>query len=169
LLRSLPRNPLPPIVPPHSSRGEMRIRPPRNHRNNPRHPNLGAFFNRPLHAIEFEDGKNQSKIGAGPQSHFISQRKFHALVREGHNLPAPNARRDCDVEFLSDLSAQNARQMQGMFASKSGSISMNLIGDPAAAGQKKVLSFRLRVFGRQFPEKSFHSEGSAVAVSFAES
>ncbi len=118
----------------------MSIRSPRNHRNNPRHSNLGALFDSPLHPIKLEDGKNKSKIGRSPQSHFIPKRKLHTLVRERHYFPAANARRECDVKLLSNLSAQHAPQMQSVLAGKRGSISMNFIGDPAAAGQKRVLS-----------------------------
>ncbi len=64
------------------SRRKMSIRPPRDHRNNPRHSNLSALFNRPLHAIKLEDGKNKSQIGRSPYSDFFSQHKLHALIRD---------------------------------------------------------------------------------------
>jgi hypothetical protein len=40
--------------------GQMLLRPPRNHRRNRGHSQLGGFLDGPLHVIEFVDGHHQS-------------------------------------------------------------------------------------------------------------
>jgi hypothetical protein len=114
--------------------GEMRIGSSRNHRNDPRHSNLGAFFDRPFHAVEFENGEDKRQLGGGLPGHFLAERELHAFPGDRSDRSAPHGIAGCDIEFLSNLCAQNAAQVGSVFTSEEGCVSVDFIGDPAAAG-----------------------------------
>ena len=44
-----------------------------NHRHDSRYAQFCAFLDRPFHAVEFEDGKQESDVGCGCGSHFFAQ------------------------------------------------------------------------------------------------
>jgi len=50
------------------------------------------------------------------------------------NNATPDSGRRRNVEFLSKLCAQDAREMRCMVAGQGGAIALDFIGDPAAAG-----------------------------------
>ncbi len=155
LLRRLPGNPSPAFMPLYRRSRQMSIRPLRNHRNNPRHSNLRTLLNRPLHAIKLEDGENKSKLNRNPlgrnsRSDLVPKRKFHPLIRHRSNFPEPHRIAVGNIKFLPNPCPQNAAQVQGMLAGQSGNISMNFVGNPAAASQKTVLSSWFSVLSSQF-------------------
>jgi hypothetical protein len=140
----LPRDPHPAFLPFDRHGSQVRVSSPRNQRNYLSDPNLSALLNRPLHAIELEDGENQSQLRRRASRHLFSKRELYALIRDRRNSAAPHSLPDSDIEFLSDLRPQNAGEVNSVLAGQCSGVSMNFIGNPASAGQKPVLSSQLQ-------------------------
>ena len=136
LLSSLPRQAQPALVSFASCSSEMSVGPLCDNRNDARDSDFSTFLNRPFHAIELEDSKSQSQSGGSSSCYFFPKSKFNAIVRNRNDFSMPNPVAACDVEFLSDLSAQHAAEMSGMLAGQRGNIFVDFVGDPTAAGQK---------------------------------
>ena len=80
LFRSLPGDALPALDSFRRGGSQMRIRTARDHRHNPRDAQLRALFDRPLHAVELEDGENQGDLGQAGCGDFFAQFEFDAVV-----------------------------------------------------------------------------------------
>src|SRR5258708_32825473 len=111
----------------------MGVRASRNYRHYPRDAKLGTFFNRPLHAIELEDSKDQCEFHHGRGGDFFSQFKFDAACAYGSNSPAMYVFARCNVELLSDSSPKRSHEMIGMLAQQEGAITGDFVGNEAAA------------------------------------
>jgi hypothetical protein len=105
--------------------------------NDSRDSDLSALFDRPFHTIEFEDGENESQVGSGFCIHVFPESKFNAVVGNGNDSSTPHRIAAGDIEFLPNLSAENAAKVRCMLAGQRGAISVDFIGDPATAGQKQ--------------------------------
>jgi hypothetical protein len=127
---------------------------------------LSALLDRPLHAIEFEDSEDERHIRGRSYRHFFSQGKLHAFIGHRHDFSPSHHVAAGDIEFLSNLSAQYSTQVGGVFASQRGSISVDFIGDPAAAGQNSVLGYQFSVVSCQLSVTTVLFVRSAAAVSF---
>ena len=136
LLSRLPRQALPAFVPLRRGRSEMSVSPLRNDRNNARHSDLSTLLDRPFHAIELEDGKNQRQIGGGPRRHFFPKRKFNAIVRDRNDCPAPDNVAASDIKLLSDLEpAARGSRCKACSPVSAAIFPWKVIGDPAASSQ----------------------------------
>jgi hypothetical protein len=104
-----------------------------DHRNNLRDSQLSAFFNCPLHAIEFEDGKNQGDVGGRYSIELLAKLKFNAIVSDTDNPSVPDVVTSRDIKVLSDLSTKNTNHMIRMSANEGSTVPEDFISDPTAA------------------------------------
>jgi hypothetical protein len=95
-----------------------------------------AFFDRPFHTIEFEDGKEQREICGRGSGDFFGEVEFDTMFSDIRDASAAGDAIGNDVEFLADTGAQDAGQMIGMGAGERGVIFGEFVGDPAAAGHR---------------------------------
>src|SRR5208282_2367658 len=125
----------------------MSVAPARNYRNDASDPDLRALLDRPLHAVELEDGESQRDLrsvkrlglGPAPMVWLRVERKLDAIIGDRGDGSAANFFSSCDVELLPDFGAQHAGKMRGMFAHQRSGVSGNFVGDPAAACHKAGL------------------------------
>ena len=103
-------------------RSQMRVRATRDYGHDLGHTQFRAFLDRPFQAVEFEDGQEQRDIERGRSGYFLSQFELHPAFPDGHNTSAPYNGTDCNIEFLSYASAQDADQMIGVVAGEGGVI-----------------------------------------------
>src|SRR5262245_30074589 len=101
----------------------MLLRPIGNNRNNPRHSHFGGFLQRPLHALEAEDRKQQSyfdgQIGNGK---LFGQLELDTLVGDAADASAAHAATSHDVELLADLSPEHPREVVGVFVEEESAV-----------------------------------------------
>jgi hypothetical protein len=85
-----------------------------DYRDNSRHAQFGAFFNCPLHAIEFEDGNSDCDVAGFGLRQNCAKFEFDTVVVQGGNHPAAEFAAGGDVEFLSDAGTENLSEVAGM-------------------------------------------------------
>ncbi len=95
---------------------QVRIRSPRNHRNNPPNTNLRTLLNRPLQAIELEDGQRHSNFRKRFDLDQTTQRKLNPPIRNRSNRPPPHFTARGNIKLLPNLSPKHAHQMTSMLA-----------------------------------------------------
>src|ERR1700733_11069345 len=117
----------------------MRFRTPRDYRNNAGHPQFCALFNRPLHAIELEDGKQNGHRGNGALRNSIAERELNAIIINRDDLSPADAQRRNHVELLPNSDPQNTREMGSVFSKNECSVSGDFVGDPTAASHVELL------------------------------
>src|SRR5271165_3413540 len=111
----------------------MLVGSPRDHRDDPSYTQFRAFLDRPLHAIELEDGQQQCDVDWRCGGNCFPELKLHAGVCNSHNAPAANHRPCGDIEFLADAGTQDADEVIGMVPGEGGLIATDFVGDPSAA------------------------------------
>src|SRR3954467_4183925 len=111
LFRGLTSYALPSFDPLHRSSREMRFRSLGNEGSDLGDPELGTFLNRPLHTIKFEDRDQDSDIGGYGGGYVIPKIEFDPPVFYARDPAMTSDPKGNDVEFLSYLRAQDARQM----------------------------------------------------------
>jgi hypothetical protein len=114
----------------------MSVRPPGDYRDDASDPDFRAFLDRPLHAVEFEDGEHQRDLRGGRPLRKVllrAKRKLNAIIRDRSDCPAANFFAGRNVKLLPDLSAQDAGKVRGVLAHQSSCVSSYLVGHPAAA------------------------------------
>jgi hypothetical protein len=109
-----------------------------NHGDDPRHAQLRAFFDCPLHAVKLEDGEQQGHIRYGRRLDFLPQLELDATVADGGDAPAADAISSCDVKLLTHASPQDPCQMLRVLTSERSVVSRNFVSDPATAGHENV-------------------------------
>src|SRR5208282_1739808 len=137
----------------HGRGDQMSVAPARNYRNDASDPDLRALLDRPLHAVELEDGKSQRDprsvkrlgLGPAPMVWLRVERKLNAIIGDRGDGSAANFFSSCNVKLLPDFGAQNAGKMRRVFAHQSSGVSGNLVSDPAAVGHKSAFSSQLSV------------------------
>jgi hypothetical protein len=112
----------------------------RDHGNDPGGTEFRAFFDRPLHAIEFEDGDGQREICNCCLENGFAKLKFHPAVLDGDNPRVVGTAMGNNIEFLIKLGAKNARQMIGVRTGQSGMVTGNFVGNPAAACHGNIVT-----------------------------
>src|ERR1019366_10027824 len=118
--------------------GEMLFRAPRNYGNDRGDVQFRALLDRPLHAIEFEDGQQQGDGHGLAGRDFFAQGELHALVLYAGNGGPADLLAACDLELLADARAQGTRQMRGVRAGQGSTIAGELVGNPAASGHRVI-------------------------------
>ena len=117
----------------------MCVRAARDHGHDSRDAQLSAFLDRPFHAIKFENGKEQRKVGGRGGSDFLSEFEIDSAFPDAHDSTATDDGALGNVEFLPHASAQDANEVIRMLAGKRGAIPRNFVGDPSAAGHEQDL------------------------------
>ena len=112
----------------------MRIRAAGDERHDSRCAKLRAFLDRPLHAVELEDGKEKSDGRSFGCGHIFPQVELNPALLNGDDASPPYARACGDVEFLAHASAKHTYKMLRVFARESGFVPRDFIGNPSAAG-----------------------------------
>ena len=105
-----------------------------NDRDNAGDTQFGAFLDRPLHAIEFEDGEQQRDVGDGGCGNFFPQFELDSALLDSHDASMADYGAGGDIEFLTDAGSQDADEMIGVFVGEGGMVARDFIGDPSAAG-----------------------------------
>jgi hypothetical protein len=106
-----------------------------------------AFLDRPFHAIELEDGKQESDIGDRCHWHFFPKFELNPAVLNGDDASSPHYSTRGDIKFLPNAGTQDANEVIGMFPSKGGVIAQNFIGDPSASSHwRRCAPQRLKPF-----------------------
>src|SRR5208282_6800210 len=129
----------------------MSIRPPGDDGDDASDTDLRTLLDRPLHAVELENGEGQRNLrngrwlGPSRMVWLPAERELNPVVRNRSDRSAANFVPGRDVELLPDFSAQHTSKMSGMFAHQSSGVSSNLVGDPAAERHESVLSSQLSV------------------------
>jgi hypothetical protein len=129
----LPGDALPPVDAPGCGRGKVSIGAARDDGDDPRDPEFRAFLDRPLHAVEFEDGEKQGDLEQGGSCDFFSQVKLDSIFGYGGDAAAANPVAGGDVKVLSDPRSKDADQVIGMLSDESSAVSGDFVGNPAAA------------------------------------
>jgi hypothetical protein len=80
----------------------------RNYWDNASRTQFRAFFNRPLHAIELENGERHRYLNCKRHRNGVAEFKFNSVLRNGRNTAAANFASRRDVEFLADAGAKYA-------------------------------------------------------------
>src|ERR1700692_3500274 len=133
LLGGLQGNPLPAFDSLPGGGGEMGIGAARDCGDDAGNAELGTLFNSPLHAVEFEDGKEQGYWNRRRSGNFFGQIKLNPAVAHRNDSATADGLAGGDIEILADASAQDADQMFGMSADKGSAIRGDFVGYPAAA------------------------------------
>src|ERR1700674_5406946 len=126
----------------------MSIRPPGDYRDDASDPDFRAFLDRPIHAVEFEDGQRQRDLRGGrPYSKVLlrAKRELNAIIGDRSDCPTANFFAGCDVKLLPDLGTQDPRKMRSVLAHQRGGVSLYFVGHPAAACHGSVLGSQFSV------------------------
>src|ERR1019366_354015 len=134
LLGSFTSDPPPALGPLVRGKSKMLFSAPRNHGDDRGDVQFRALLDRPLHAIEFEDGEQQGDGNSLAGRDFFTQGELHSLVLHAGNGGPPDLLAASDFELLADARAQGARQVCGVRAGQGGAIAGELVGNPAASG-----------------------------------
>jgi hypothetical protein len=86
----------------------MRFSSPGDHWDDASRSQFRAFFNRPLHAIELENGKSDRNLNRKPGWNLRPKFKFNSVLCDGRNAPATHLVSGSDVEFLADAGTKHA-------------------------------------------------------------
>ncbi len=114
-------------------RGQMLLRPPRNHRRNGGNSQLGGFFDGPLHVIELVDGHDQSDGQRGIGLEFGDQIEADLVAGNRGHLRMKDVAARHHVGFHARLRAQHAGHVFGLRAHKRCGGLVPMLGNPAAA------------------------------------
>ena len=106
----------------------------RDQRNNSCNAEFSAFFNRPFHTIELEDGEDEREVRESRDRHFLAKCELDSALLDFCDASAAHDGTGSNIEFLSNSGAENASQMVGVFAGKSGAVVREFVGDPSASG-----------------------------------
>jgi hypothetical protein len=117
---------------------QVNVCPTRDYRDDSRNTELSAFFNRPFHAIEFEDSEKEGDLRCGSSGKLLTQVEVDAVFCDRYYLSAPNRVTCRDFEFLTHSHTQHARQMVGVGAGETGTVTEYFVGDPSTAGHEMV-------------------------------
>jgi hypothetical protein len=102
-------------------------------RDNPTDAELGRLLDGPFHAIKLEDGEKQGDFNPGWGWNFLGELKLDTVWRHRFDSAAANGLAGGDVEVFSDASSKYTDQVVGVLSDKSGPISGDFVGNPAAA------------------------------------
>ncbi len=97
---------------------------------------LGTFFDCPLHAIELEDGQQQSDRHSVVGGDFFAERELHTIIADAGYGRAAHLIAASYFELLADPRAQGSCQMGGVLAGEGGAVGGELVGNPATAGHR---------------------------------
>src|SRR5450755_3958417 len=117
----------------------MRVRSPGDDGKNSSDPNFRALLDRPLQAVELENGEDQRDLrsaGLALSSRlrcFRVEREFDPIMGNRRDRSATNVFSGCDVKLLPNLRPQHASEMRGMLTNQNSGVSVNFVGDPAAS------------------------------------
>ena len=104
--------------------------------NDPGRAQFGALFDRPFHAVKFEDGKSERHVGTGSRSDFVGQYEFNPVGSDAGDTSATDMFASSYFEFLSYSGAKYSGQVFSVFTGEGGAVAGNFVGDPATAGHK---------------------------------
>jgi hypothetical protein len=116
-----------------SGRGKMFFGACGDYGNYPRDAELDAFFDGPVHAIEFEYRDRHSDFGGVGLLNDFAQLKFHAVRLNARNPATTHFSAAGNIELLANLGAQHLRQVTRVIAGQSGAVSGDFISNPSAA------------------------------------
>src|SRR5258708_22441354 len=119
---------------------------------------IGTFLDRPLHAVELENGEKQSYLDFGGRGNYFVQIKVHAVVGDGDDSSAANSFPGGDVKFLPETGAQDSDQMIRVVASEGRVVARDFVGYPAAARH----GWKLQRLKAQFNRALFDMPEGAV-------
>jgi hypothetical protein len=119
-----------------SSSGQMSFSATRDDRNDSGCAQFGALFDRPFHAVKFEDGETKRDIRRGGRSYFVAQFEFNSVGIDARDASATDIFASSYFEFLSYTGAKYSGQVFSVFTGEGSAIAGNFVGDPAAAGHK---------------------------------
>jgi hypothetical protein len=87
----------------------MSLSPSRNYWNDARRSQFRAFFDRPLHAIELEDRKNERDLNSNRTGNLGAKFEFNSLGCDVRDASQANYVAAGDIEFLADSGAKYTR------------------------------------------------------------
>jgi hypothetical protein len=133
LLRSLKRNAPPTLHPLFHGLSKMLLSPPRNHRRQCGHSQLGGLLNRPLHAIELVNGYHQcnGQRWVGPD--LGNQVEANLIGGHGRHFGMKHVSARHHVRLHARLGAQYASHVFGLRANDRGRGFIPVFGNPAAS------------------------------------
>ena len=100
---------LSPAIGPFNGGGcEMSFSSPRNHGDDSRHAELGAFFDCPFHAVEFENGEGEGYLKRNGSGDFVAQFEFDMVIFDRGDPSTANFVSGGDVEFLAYFGAEDS-------------------------------------------------------------
>src|SRR5262249_7490273 len=117
----------------HGGGGKMRFGPAGNDRNDSCHAEFYALFDRPFHAVKFEDREKQGQIQNPSSIEHVSEFKFHPFGRYIDDAALAHTGDGRNIELLSELGSKDFDQMSCVRADQRSAVAGDLIGDPAAA------------------------------------
>src|SRR5438270_3591192 len=84
-----------------------------DHRDNMAYAQLRQLFQRPLHAVEFENGKVDRNLRQGGSFNFRAKLKLNLVMRGKDHFGGTEHAIGGDIEFLLYFYAENAKEMVG--------------------------------------------------------
>src|ERR1051326_4677905 len=102
-----------------------------SHRDNMAHAQFGQLFQRPLKAIEFENGKINNNLRQSSAFNFRAKLKLNLIVRgKDHFRGTQDAIGSYD-EFLAYFYAENTEEMVGVGSQQKSAVTFPAVGYPA--------------------------------------
>src|SRR6185437_5939070 len=95
---------------------------------------FGQFFQRPLKAIEFENGEINSNLRKSSAFNFRAQLKLNLIVRSKDHFCGMEHSIGCNVEFLAYFYAEDTKEMVGVGSQQKSAVAFHAVGNPAPAG-----------------------------------
>ena len=127
---------------------EMLLAAARDDGNDARGSELGDFLDGPLHAIEFEDGEQESDGERGIGFDFGDEVEADRVAGDAGDDAMPDVAAGDDIEFHAGFGAEDADEVGGLIAGERGGRFIPGVGDPAAAGHgERVQGTGCRVQG----------------------
>ena len=145
LLGRLEGDSAPPVDSFRRGRGQVRVGAAGDYGHDSRDSQFGAFLDRPFHAVELENGEQESDAGYGDHRNFFPEFELNSGVLDACDASAPHNGTGGDIEFLSYAGTQDADQMIGMIAGEGGVVAREFVGDPAASRHGEVGPQRLNM------------------------
>ena len=92
----------------HCGSGQVRVGAAGDHGHDSRNSQLRAFLDRPLHAVELEDGEQERDVGTASGRNFFAEFKLDPAILDAHDASAADCATGGDIEFLPYAGAQDA-------------------------------------------------------------
>src|ERR1041385_8820538 len=109
-----------------------------SHRDNMAHAQFGQLFQRPLKAIEFENGKINNNLRQSSAFNFRAKLKLNLIVRGKDHFRRAEHAIGRNVEFLTYFCAEDTKEMVSVRSQQKGAVTFYAVRDPTPAGHTRL-------------------------------